>query len=45
MSKCGFRIYKSYEFGCFFGIDGMGYDFYDEHWLPLYEARGLQWHN
>lgn len=45
MSKCGFRIYESDEFGYFFGIDGAGYDFYDAHWIPLYKARGLQWHD
>lgn len=44
MSECGFRIYKSEEFGYFFGIDGGGYDFYEAHWIPLYKARGLQWH-
>ena len=44
MSECGFRIYESEEFGYFFGIDGAGYDFYSEHWIPLYKARGLQWH-
>lgn len=44
MSKCGFRIYYSEEFGYFFGIDGCGYDFYEAHWIPLYEARGLKWH-
>lgn len=44
MSECGFRIYKSQEFGYFFGIDGGGYDFYEAHWIPLYKARGLQWH-
>lgn len=45
MSECGFRIYHSEEFGFFFGIDGAGYDFYSQHWLPLYEARGLRWHD
>lgn len=45
MSRCGFRIYKSEEFGWFFGIDGAGYDFYEAHWEPLYKARGLQWHD
>ena len=44
MADCGFRIYESEEFGYFFGIDGAGYDFYESHWLPLYEARGLRWH-
>ena len=45
MSRCGFRIYKSEEFGYYFGIDGAGYDFYECHWCPLYNARGLCWHD
>ena len=45
MSDCGFRVYESDSFGYFFGIDGAGYDFYDEHWIPLYKARGLKWHD
>jgi hypothetical protein len=45
MTNCGFRIYESDELGIFFGIDGAGYDFYREHWIPLYKARGLQWHD
>lgn len=45
LSKCGFRVYVSDEFGYFFGIDGAGYDFYDSHWIPLYKARGLKWHD
>ena len=45
MSKCGFRIYENAEFGYFFGIDGVGYDFYEAHWIPLYKARGLHWHD
>ena len=45
MANCGFRIYCSDEFGYFFGIDGAGYDFYEAHWIPLYKARGLRWHD
>lgn len=45
MSQCGFRIYYHSEWGYFFGIDGAGYDFYSEHWIPLYKARGLHWHD
>lgn len=45
MSECGFRIYEHEEFGYFFGIDGAGYDFYTAHWMPLYDKRGLQWHD
>lgn len=44
MSDCGFRIYEHDEWGYFFGIDGAGYDFYESHWIPLYKARGLRWH-
>ena len=36
------EIFK--EFGYFFGIDGAGYSFYEKHWIPLYKARGFQWH-
>ena len=26
------------------GIHGAGYDFYQHHWIPLYEALGYAWH-
>ena len=45
MAKCGFTIIHSDKFGYFFGIDGAGYDFYSAHWIPLYKARGLKWHD
>ena len=45
MSDCGFRVFHHDDFGYFFGIDGAGYDFYAEHWIPLYLARGLHWHS
>lgn len=45
MADCGFRIYEQEDFEYIFGIDGAGYDFYDQHWIPLYKARGLQWHD
>ena len=44
VADCGFRIYKQEDMGYLFGIDGAGYDFYGEHWIPLYKARGLRWH-
>ena len=44
MADCGFRIYEQEDFGLIFGIDGCGYDFYESHWIPLYKARGLKWH-
>ena len=43
VSECGFFIYKIEE-GLLLVIDGGGYDFYEEHWLPLYDAMGLMWH-
>ena len=45
LSECGFRVYESDEFGYFFGIDAAGFDFYEAFWIPLYKARGLQWHD
>lgn len=45
MSQCGFRIYEHEEWGYFFGIDGAGYSFMEEHWAPIYRARGLKWHD
>lgn len=44
MADCGFRIYEQEDYDYIFGIDGAGYSFYDEHWIPLYKARGLKWH-
>lgn len=44
MADCGFRVYESEDYGYLFGIDGAGYDFYEQHWCPLYKARGLHWH-
>jgi len=26
------------------GIDGAGYDFHEDHWIPLYLALGYGWH-
>jgi hypothetical protein len=26
------------------GIHGGGYDFYEHHWIPLYDALGYEWH-
>ena len=44
--ECGFTILENYERGqILLGIDGAGYDFHDAHWIPLYEKRGLQWHD
>lgn len=46
VAKCGFRIYEDYKTGdIYIGIDGAGYNFYEAHWIPLYEARGLKWHS
>ena len=45
VAECGFRIFEDGETGdIYIGIDGAGYDFYEQHWLPLYDVRGLQWH-
>jgi hypothetical protein len=44
LKECGIVAYYSETLGVVFGIDGGGYDFYESHWIPLYKARGLQWH-
>lgn len=45
VADCGFTIMENCEEGwLLLGIDGAGYDFYEAHWLPLYEARGFRWH-
>ena len=45
MAELGFKLYDSEDYGIAFGIDGCGYDFYEAHWIPLYKARGLHWHD
>ena len=43
IKDCGFTILDS-DYGLFIGIDGAGYDFYEKHWTPLYDAFGFKWH-
>lgn len=42
--ECGVMVFDVPSIGYVLGIDGAGYDFYEQHWLPLYRKRGLQWH-
>lgn len=44
LNQCGIVAYYTESLGVVFGIDGAGYDFYGEHWIPLYKKRGLKWH-
>ena len=44
IAACGFLVYETDDDEIFIGIDGAGYDFYEAHWIPLYKARGLEWH-
>jgi len=44
MQEIGFRVFECDELPCVFGIDAGGYDFFKHHWVPLYLARGLEWH-
>jgi len=41
----GFIVYETDEIGVYIGVNGAGYDFYSQHWLPLYRLRGLRWHD
>ena len=46
VANCGFEIYEADDLeGYIIGVNGAGYDFYEAHWVPLYEAQGLKWHN
>jgi len=45
VAECGFIVYETDEIGVYLGINGAGYDFFEHHWLPLYRARGLKWHD
>lgn len=46
VASLGFQIYECDDLdGYILGIDGAGYDFYESHWIPLYDAQGLEWHN
>ena len=45
VEKCGFLVYDCEETGILLGIDGGGYSFYENHWIPLYKARCLKWHD
>lgn len=46
VASLGFQIYECDDLdGLILGIDGAGYDFYTKHWIPLYNAQGLKWHN
>jgi hypothetical protein len=44
MAACGFRIYEQKDFGYIFGVDNIGYNLCQSRWIPLYKARGLEWH-
>jgi hypothetical protein len=44
-AECGFLVFEPKDFsGTILCIDGAGYDFYDQHWIPLYLALGYTWH-
>ena len=36
VAEIGFKIYETEEGDILLGIDGAGYDFYENHWNPLY---------
>lgn len=42
--EIGVIVYESEHLGIVFGIDGTGYDFNKEHWVPMYDLRKLNWH-
>lgn len=36
--EIGLKVFEDDEGEIIVGIDGAGYDFYEAHWIPLYEA-------
>ena len=51
LMDCGWRVVPTtglfaYELdGCLLlAVDGVGYDFVEAHWLPLYKLLELEWH-
>ena len=44
-AQCGFEVYESPQFnGVILAVDGGGYDFVEAHWMPLYMAMEITWH-
>ena len=48
---CGWRVIRStglfalpLDGRILIGIDGVGYDFFQAHWEPLYDFLGYKWH-
>ncbi|MFJ8531097.1 hypothetical protein [Bacillus sp. NPDC094106] len=44
MRDLGINVYESESLGIVIGVDNVGYDMNEEHWTPLYEAMGYEWH-
>lgn len=44
-AQAGFLVYDCDEAGILLGVDEAGYSFLEEHWTPLYDLRGLKWHD
>ena len=43
--ECGFRVFEDQETSdIYIGVDNDS-DLFKSHWMSLYKARGLQWHN
>jgi len=40
----GFFVFESEDYGVLLGLDAGGFDFYEAYWMPLYQLRGLRWH-
>lgn len=44
VEKYGFLIYESEDIDVMLIVDNDRYSFYNKHWIPLYRARGFNWH-
>ena len=44
VATLGIFVFESEDWGILLGIDAGGFDFYESFWIPLYQLRGLRWH-
>lgn len=45
VAEIGFLVlYDKFQNELYLGIDGGGFDFYTDLWIPLYDVLGLKWH-
>jgi hypothetical protein len=44
VARLGFFVFQSEDYSILLGLDAGGFGFYEAYWMPLYQLRGLRWH-